>query len=274
MIENYNSPGAVPAVVCIDGVDGYEKDGTVYLRLENVARGLGFTTVAASGNEVVRWNTLYNYLTDLGAVAGSCNGGYRDACPEFVAEYYVYRLAMKAKNEAAEAFQDKLARDVIPSIRRTGGYHAKPMTTAEMLLMQAQLNVDMEKRLSRVEDMQQRQAAQVQEVVGIFALPTVQREQWCEQMNRRIAAICERDGCPHQKFRGDTYRELEDAARVDLDSRLTRKKKRLKDAGEKAVVYRNITKLQIIGEDDKLRPIYEGIIRKHDAQSLSRRFPS
>lgn len=266
MIENYNSSGAVPAVVCIDGVDGYEKDGTVYLRLENVARGLGFTRIAESGNEVVRWERVSKFLADLGVP--TC--GHDDYIPEHI----VYRLAMKAKNEAAEAFQDKLARDVIPSIRRTGGYHAKPMTTAEMLLMQAQLNVDVEKRLSRVEDMQQRQAAQVQEVVGIFALPTVQREQWCEQMSRRIAAICERDGCPHQKFRGDTYRELEDAARVDLDSRLTRKKKRLKDAGEKAVVYRNITKLQIIGEDDKLRPIYEGIIRKHDAQSLSRRFPA
>lgn len=176
-----------------------------------------------------------------------------------------------------KSFTDDLAWQVQKELR--AGYFAakqqpKPMTTAEMLLMQAQLNVDMEKRLSRVEDMQQRQAEQVQEVVGIFALPTVQREKWCEQMNRRIAAICERDGCPHQKFRGDTYRELEDAARVDLDSRLTRKKKRLKDAGEKAVVYRNITKLQIIGEDDKLRPIYEGIIRKYDAQSLSRRFPA
>ena len=266
MIENYNSPGAVPAVVCIDGVDGYEKDGTVYLRLENVARGLGFTQTK-NGVEYVRWETVDRILREIGF-------SQEVGKDTFLPEYYVYRLAMKAKNEAAEAFQDKLARDVIPSIRRTGSYHAKPMSTAEMLLMQAQLNVDMEKRLSRVEDMQQRQAEQVQEVVGIFALPTVQREKWCEQMNRRIAAICERDGCPHQKFRGDTYRELEDAARVDLDSRLTRKKKRLKDAGEKAVVYRNITKLQIIGEDDKLRPIYEGIIRKYDAQSLSRRFPA
>lgn len=56
----------------ICGVDCYEQNGVAYLRLENVARGLGFTTVAASGNEVVRWNTVYNYLTDLKVVAGSC----------------------------------------------------------------------------------------------------------------------------------------------------------------------------------------------------------
>lgn len=29
----------------IGGVDCYEKDGTAYLKLENVARGLGFTRV-------------------------------------------------------------------------------------------------------------------------------------------------------------------------------------------------------------------------------------
>jgi len=28
----------------ISGVECYEKDGTAYLKLENVARGLGFTT--------------------------------------------------------------------------------------------------------------------------------------------------------------------------------------------------------------------------------------
>ena len=31
-------------VITIGGVDCYEKDGTAYLKLEAVARGLGFTT--------------------------------------------------------------------------------------------------------------------------------------------------------------------------------------------------------------------------------------
>lgn len=93
----------------ISGVDCYEKDGTAYLRLENVARGLGFTTIATSGNEVVRWNTVYRYLTDLKVVAGSCNGNYKDNCPDFIPENIFYRLAMKAKNEMAEKFQAKVA---------------------------------------------------------------------------------------------------------------------------------------------------------------------
>jgi len=38
----------------------------VYMTLETVACGLGFTTVATSGNEVVRWKRVEDHLRDLG----------------------------------------------------------------------------------------------------------------------------------------------------------------------------------------------------------------
>ena len=111
-------------IINIDGVECYERDGTAYLKLEAVARGLGFTTVAKSGNEVVRWNTVYGYLRDLG-VATFCNGAsYKNDCPEYIPENIFYRLAMKAKNEVAEKFQAKVADVIIPSIRKYGGYIA------------------------------------------------------------------------------------------------------------------------------------------------------
>ena len=50
----------------ICGVDCYEQNGVAYLRLENVARGLGFTRIAASGNEVIMWSRVEKYLEDLG----------------------------------------------------------------------------------------------------------------------------------------------------------------------------------------------------------------
>lgn len=122
-------------IINIDGIECYEKDGTAYLKLETVARGLGFTTVATSGNEVVRWNTVHKYLTDL-SVATSCNGtNYREMCPEFIPENIFYRLAMKAKNEAAEKFQAKVADKIIPSIRRTGGYQVHTPQGKELLAL-------------------------------------------------------------------------------------------------------------------------------------------
>ena len=104
-------------IININGISCYEKDGMAYLSLEAVARGLGFTETAASGNECIRWRTVKKHLTDLG-IATCCDGGL----PEFIPENIFYRLAMKAKNEAAEKFQAKIADEVIPSIRKHGMY--------------------------------------------------------------------------------------------------------------------------------------------------------
>ncbi len=115
-------------IMNICGIDCYEKDGTAYLRLETAARGLGFTRIASSGNEVVRWETVRKYLSDLGVPTSWHGEGEptgKDGLPEFIPENIFYRLAMKAKNEAAEKFQAVIADKVIPEIRRTGGYGTK-----------------------------------------------------------------------------------------------------------------------------------------------------
>ena len=102
----------------IGGIDCYEKDGVAYLKLEAVARGLGFITVAKSGNECVRWARVEEYLKELGVP--TC--GHDDFIPENI----FYRLAMKAKNETAEKFQAFVADEVIPQIRKTGSYFTTP----------------------------------------------------------------------------------------------------------------------------------------------------
>jgi len=112
-------------IMNIQGIDCYEKDGTAYLKLENVARGLGFTTVATSGNECVRWNRVYKYLEEFGVPTCGDDG--------FIPENIFYRLAMKAKNEVAERFQAKIADEVIPSIRKHGAYMTQETLQAAIL---------------------------------------------------------------------------------------------------------------------------------------------
>lgn len=101
-------------IMNINGIECYEKDGMAFLKLETVARGLGFTQKAASGNEVVRWERVRKYLSELGVP--TCGDD------SFIPENIFYRLAMKAKNEVAENFQAKIADEVIPSIRKHGAY--------------------------------------------------------------------------------------------------------------------------------------------------------
>lgn len=109
--------------VLISGVSCYEQDGTAYLRLDDVAHGLGFTQTK-NGIEYVRWETIDKYLRDLGFSQQVGKDSY-------IPENIFYRLAMKAKNETAEKFQALVADEIIPSIRKTGSY-TMPKLSKEM----------------------------------------------------------------------------------------------------------------------------------------------
>lgn len=118
-------------IINISGVSCYEKDGTAYLSLEAVARGLGFTQTK-NGVEYVRWETVDKYLSELGFPNKLGKGVPTCGHDSFIPENIFYRLAMKAKNEAAERFQAKIADEVIPSIRKHGMY-ATEVTIERML---------------------------------------------------------------------------------------------------------------------------------------------
>ena len=130
-------------ITVVKGIECYEEGGVVYLNLESVARGLGFTTVATSGNEVVRWNRVNQYLRDFGVTDKL---GKVDYIPENV----FYRLAMKARNEVAERFQAFVADEIIPTIRRTGTYGV-PITTGGQIQLLAQGYVELEQRVAEID---------------------------------------------------------------------------------------------------------------------------
>lgn len=98
----------------VSGVRCYERDGVAYLKLEDVARGLGFTQTK-NGTEYVRWETVNGLLAEFHFpnLLGKTS---------YIPENIFYRLAMKAKNETAEKFQATVADVVIPSIRKHGAY--------------------------------------------------------------------------------------------------------------------------------------------------------
>lgn len=122
------------AILNINGVECFEKDGTAYLKLETVARGLGFTD-NRDGVEYVRWARVDKYLSEIGfpnKLGSELNFATCGERPEYIPENIFYRLAMKAKNEAAEAFQAKIADEVIPSIRKHGAYMTE--STIDMVM--------------------------------------------------------------------------------------------------------------------------------------------
>lgn len=133
------------APVLISGVSCYERDGTAYLRLEDVARGLGFTQTK-NGLEYIRWETIDKYLRDFGFSQQVGKDSY-------IPENIFYRLAMKAKNETAEKFQALVADEIIPGIRKTGSY-MMPKLSKEMqaLFMLDNRTQRQEERLTALEN--------------------------------------------------------------------------------------------------------------------------
>jgi len=116
-------------IINIQGIECYEKDGTAYLKLDTVARGLGFIqTQNKNGTEYtsIRWETVFRYLEDIGFPNKLGKDG-------FIPENVFYRLAMKAKNDTAERFQAFIADEVIPSIRRHGVYMTPETLEAAIL---------------------------------------------------------------------------------------------------------------------------------------------
>lgn len=106
-------------IINIEGIDCFEQDGVAYLKLETCARGLGFTEQKGE-KDYVMWRRVEAYLENLGF-------GTSAERPDFIPENVFYRLAMKAKNAVAEAFQAKIADEVIPAIRKYGLYANKEL---------------------------------------------------------------------------------------------------------------------------------------------------
>lgn len=116
-------------IMNISGIECFEKDGVAYLKLETVAWGLGFTKAEVkNGKEYasVRWERVFGFLKEI-------DFDHKWAKEDFIPENIFYRLAMKAKNEAAEKFQAKIADEVIPSIRKHGAYMTPETLEAAIL---------------------------------------------------------------------------------------------------------------------------------------------
>lgn len=91
------------SIITIENVKGYiGENNLIYLNLEDVARGLGFTQVK-NGIEYVRWETVIKYCNEFSQQVGK---------DSFIPENIFYLLAMKGKNEVAKQFQLKVANEI------------------------------------------------------------------------------------------------------------------------------------------------------------------
>lgn len=128
-------------------------DGSISVNAEDTAIGFGWTqTQNKNGKQYtsIRWETLNSYCEEFGFP----NKLGKD---DYIPESLFYRLGMKANNQNADKFQNWLAMEVIPSIRKNGGYIAgqENLSDEELLskaLMVAQKKIEEKNQLIAMQD--------------------------------------------------------------------------------------------------------------------------
>ncbi|OAK20818.1 phage antirepressor KilAC domain-containing protein [Bacillus wiedmannii] len=145
------------------------ENGEVLFDLEQVAKSLGIVDIK-NGRKYVRWNRVNSYLP---------KNSPQVAKGDLIPEPLVYKLAFKVSNEVAEAFQDWLAIEVLPSIRKHGAY----MT--DQVLEQAVTNPDFAiGLLTKLKEEKEKLAAAQQQIVQ--QQPLVTFAEACMQSDKAL----------------------------------------------------------------------------------------
>lgn len=175
----------------------------------------------------------------------------------FVDESNLYRALFQSRKPEAERFTDWVTEEVLPSIRKTGRYENRPMTVAENLAAQAQLLVEQEKRIERIEQ-------RVETALTAIARPSA--DTWVPDMAEAMKRYCQATGLTEPVGRGRLYAMLDREANCSTDARLRRLRGRQKEVGKRRKDYMALTKLDAIAEDKKLRVAFEGIVARETAR--------
>ena len=228
-----------------------ERDGETWFCLADICRPLGLEAKQVRRRVKEDGVVIINHTDSIG----------RPQQMLFVNEGNLYRAIFQSHKPEAERFTDWVTEEVLPSVRKTGGYTNKPMTMAENLAAQAQLLVEQEKRIARIEQ-------RVETALTAIARPA--GDTWVEDMKTAIAGYCKATGLTEITGRGRLYEMLDREADCSTDARLRCLRSRKKDAGERRKDYMALTKLDAIAPDKKLRVAFEGIVARETARAANK----
>lgn len=228
------------------------EDGMVLFCGNDVARALGYKSPKDAVSAHTKGAVKRRPLVDKGAQEMA-----------FITESDLYRLVFRSKLPSADRFTDWVTEEVLPSIRKTGRYEIqqKPMTMAENVAAQAQLLVEQEQRIARIEE-------RVETALTAIARPS--GDTWVEDMKAAIAGYCRATGLTEPAGRGRLYAMLDREASCNTDARLRRLRQRRKETGERRRDYMALTKLDAIAVDKGLRVAFEGIVAREVARAAQK----
>lgn len=168
----------------------------------------------------------------------------------------LYGLVLGSRKPEARAFKRWIKHDVLPTIRRTGSYSARPMTLAEQALAQAQILVDHEKQLAELSESVDKLERFNDGIVAVLA-PTAVSDGWQEQMNRKVRQYCLDYDLDYRVAFNQLYMTVESSTRSDLTRRVENRRRRILQNGGTRAEADKVTKLSVIANDAALRNAFD-----------------
>lgn len=232
-----------------------EKDGEEWFVGRDVALALGYKNAN---------DALSKHVDNDDKAAIAIHDGSQNREMTIISESGLYSLIILSELPSARKFKKWITSEVIPSIRKTGGYGVPQMSQSELILKIAQNNVELERRIAAAENETKAVSEKLDNALDVFTTPT--SDNWKDEMNRIINRMIEENNLNYGLFRRKLYDELEQTASCDLGSRQKRLRGRMEKAGATYAERQAITKIDVISRDDKLKAIFDGIVRKYMAK--------
>ena len=137
----------------------------------------------------------------------------REQIVNFVSESGLYDVILGCRKPKAKPFKDWVTKEVLPTIRKTGYYSVKPMTTAQMFALQAQALLEIEQRqneqderIRRLEENQRENEAALKAIpFEDVTLPELPERQQINQLARLYAGST---GVNYREVWNKVYQEL------------------------------------------------------------------
>lgn len=236
------------------------KDNEIWFVGKDVAKALGYSdTNKAVAMHVDDEDKQLNDKT-------SSSFGQRGAT--IINESGLYSLVLSSKLPKAKEFKRWITKEVIPSIRKYGGYIAKPLNQLDILEQSIQIIKEQQRRLEEHDNRLAKIESNIEQIKELEQINASNWRLYFGSVTRKIARYypCLDMENPYQAIRHEFYERLEAEARCDLDRRLKNKKERAYKAGLNKNKIKEINKLDIIEEDARLINSAIAVLKKMSIQ--------
>lgn len=232
-----------------------EKDGELWWVLKDVCDVLGISKARDVANRLD---------SDEAVLTGVLDSNGKTQMTYVINEPGLYNVILRSDKPEAKDFKRWVTHEVLPAIRQKGSYALPALSPAQLIAAQAQLLVDMEKRMDEMQGQTRALEAKVDTAMKAFSRPA--EDHWRGDMDKAIKELNANMGWSLPKLRGKLFAELEQTVNCSLSLRLAALRKRMKKTGMRYRDAKGLGKLDAIAADKQLWAIFEGIVRSYQAQ--------